>query len=120
VPDKSNNKNSIPLLECLPTAVVFYRQAIKYVIKYKETIQFNTIRFSSLFIYVTNSIANGQLQSQHENKPHQQHDNNGGGGTIKTEKIYQFRLLTLEYEVLKTAVCLQSAFAVETHLVEGH
>jgi hypothetical protein len=33
-------------------------------------------QFNSLFIYVLNSRANGQLQSQHEYKQ-QQHDNTG-------------------------------------------
>jgi hypothetical protein len=37
----------------------------------------------------------------------------------KQIKIDQFRLLTLKHEFLKLSVSLQTAFAVETYLVEG-
>jgi hypothetical protein len=31
----------------------------------------------------------------------------------------QFRLLTFKHDFLKTSVCLQTAFAIETYLAEG-
>jgi hypothetical protein len=79
--------NSIRLLECVANSSGLLQARKKYVIKYNEIIQFNTIRFSSLFIYVMSSTANGQLQSQHEYKPHQQYDNTGEKHNKNRENI---------------------------------
>jgi hypothetical protein len=76
-----------------------------------------TIQFNSLFIYVLNPTANGQLQSQHEYK---QQENTGQNNkkTIK-RKMYQLRLFKLKHELLKIFIYLQTTFAADTHLAEG-
>jgi hypothetical protein len=60
------------------------------------------IQFNSLFIYVLNSTANGQLQSQ-----------------TKQEKMDQLRLFKLKHDLLKISVNLQTAFAADAHIAEG-
>jgi hypothetical protein len=75
------------------------------------------IQFNSLFIYMLNSTANGQLQSariqttairQHRTKQ-----------TTKQRKMDQLRLFKLKHDLLKISVDLQTAFAADIHLAEG-
>jgi site-specific DNA-adenine methylase len=72
------------------------------------------IQFNSLFIYVLNSTANGQLQSQHEYKQPDKTNKK-----TKQRNMDHLRLFKLKHDLLKISVDLQTAFAADTHLAEG-